>query len=68
MTKLIAELIEQRFGFPSSAGHDTPAAAFGATARESDFAGIPDAPRRLSLDPRSGRRVLCVLSIWRGKV
>ena len=25
MTKMIAELIEQRFGLPSAAGHDTPA-------------------------------------------
>ena len=25
MTKMIAELIEQRFGLPSTAGHDTPA-------------------------------------------
>src|SRR5215472_1371703 len=25
MTKTIAELIEQRFGLPSTAGHDTPA-------------------------------------------
>ncbi|MGH6713048.1 MAG: hypothetical protein ACREEK_29350, partial [Bradyrhizobium sp.] len=25
MTKRIAELIEQRFGLPSTAGHDTPA-------------------------------------------
>jgi len=25
MTKMIAQLIEQRFGLPSAAGHDTPA-------------------------------------------
>jgi hypothetical protein len=25
MTKMIAELIEQRFGLPGAAGHDTPA-------------------------------------------
>ncbi|MDP1869576.1 MAG: hypothetical protein Q8L13_24950 [Bradyrhizobium sp.] len=25
MTKMIAELIEQRFGLPGKAGHDTPA-------------------------------------------
>jgi hypothetical protein len=29
MTKMIAELIEQRFGLPSTAGHDTPAEADG---------------------------------------